>query len=175
MQVALISVTDDTDYNVLQAAMNIGNAPGPNASAAGPPPHQASTIPSTSHAASIIPPALTPFQPAPSLPTLSAPLIPNESSVSSNHTTNLVKPSLFAPPPSSFALPPIASSMPTAPPLQPRVAMQRPYGAPLLQPLPPPAPSPSLTPTPASNYGPVITRDKVQDALLRLVQVLPTV
>jgi len=174
MQVALISVTDDTDCNVLQAAMNIGNAPGPNASAAGPPPHQASTIPSTSHAASIIPPALTPFQPTP-LPTLSAPLIPNESSVSSNHTTNLVKPSLFAPPPSSSALPPIASSMPTAPPLQPPVAMQRPYGAPLLQPFPPPAPSPSLTPTPASNYGPVITRDKVQDALLRLVQVLPTV
>jgi len=174
MQVVLVSVTDNRDCNDLQAAMNIGNAPGPNATAAGPP-HQSSTMPSSSHAARIIPPASTPFQPAPSLPTFSTPLIPNESSVSSNHTTNLVKPSLFAPPPSSSVLPPIASSIPTAPPLQPPVTIQRPYGTPLLQPFPPPAPSPSLTPTPASNYGPVITRDKVRDVLLRLVQVLSTV
>ncbi|KAJ0969686.1 hypothetical protein J5N97_022563 [Dioscorea zingiberensis] len=48
--------------------------------------------------------------------------------------------------------------MPTAPPLHPPVTMQRPYGTPLLQPFPPPTPPPSLTP--ASNYAPVITREK---------------
>jgi mRNA-decapping enzyme 1B len=40
----------------------------------------------------------------------------------------------------------------------------------LLQPFPPPTPPPSLTP--AQNDGAVISRDKVKDALQRLVQVL---
>jgi mRNA-decapping enzyme 1B len=39
----------------------------------------------------------------------------------------------------------------------------------LLQPFPPPTPPPSLTP--AQNDGAVISRDKVKDALQRLVQV----
>lgn len=164
-----VHVPDESFVNFFSAAMNVGNAS--SATVMGQP-HQSSTIPSSSHSANAAPSAVTPFQPAPSLPAISTPLIPNESSVSSNRSTNLIKPSLFAPPPSSSALsmPPIASSVPTAPPLQPPVTMQRPYGAPLLQPFPPPAPSPSLTPTPSPNYGPVITRDKVRDALSRLVQ-----
>ncbi|RVW48049.1 hypothetical protein CK203_073520 [Vitis vinifera] len=43
----------------------------------------------------------------------------------------------------------------------------------MLQPFPPPAPPASLTPTssPSPNYGPVINRDKVRDALLLLAQI----
>lgn len=99
----------------------------------------------------------------------------SESSSNINRATNLVKPSSF------FSLPPsaspavmsaVSSSVPTAPPLQPPPNLQRPYGAPLLQPFPPPTPPPSLTPTSYAipNYGPVISRDKVRDALLVLVQ-----
>ncbi|KAL5710529.1 hypothetical protein ACHQM5_021079 [Ranunculus cassubicifolius] len=62
---------------------------------------------------------------------------------------------------------PIPSPKPTAPPLH--LPLQRPYGAPLLQPFPHPNQPPSLTPTTPSNR-PVITRDKVQDTLVRLVQ-----
>uniref|UniRef100_A0A0A9G4Q0 mRNA-decapping enzyme-like protein n=1 Tax=Arundo donax TaxID=35708 RepID=A0A0A9G4Q0_ARUDO len=60
--------------------------------------------------------------------------------------------------------------MPTASPLHPTSApaQRPPYGTPLLQPFPPPTPPPSLTP--AHNDGTVISRDKVKDALQRLVQ-----
>lgn len=102
----------------------------------------------------------------------------SQSSATINRTTNLVKPSSFFGPPSSSPLmmPPLASAMPTAPPppVHQPVSLQRPYGSPMLQPFPPPTPPPSLTPTsiPAPNYGPVISRDKVREALLMLVQVL---
>ncbi|XP_051177173.1 uncharacterized protein [Lolium perenne] len=43
-----------------------------------------------------------------------------------------------------------------------------PYGALLLQPLPPPNPSPLLAPT--ASHGPILSRDRVRDALLNLVQ-----
>ena len=89
----------------------------------------------------------------------------------SNQTTNLVKPSFFVPPPSSAVMiPSVSSSTPTTPPLHHAVSVQCPYGAPLLQPFPPPTPPPSLTPA-LPNYGPVITGEKVRDALLMLVQV----
>lgn len=108
------------------------------------------------------------------------PLIPHQdshdSSNNSNQTANLVKPSFFVPTPttsSTMMIPPVSLSAPTAPPPQPAVNVQRPYGTPLLQPFPPPTPPPSLTPasTPPPSYGPVITREKVQQALLVLVQV----
>ena len=124
---------------------------------------------------------------APTMPTLQIPSPPLSSSIplmphldtpesnsnsNSNLTTNLVKPSSFTVPPSSSAImiPLVSSSMPSAPPLH---NLQRPYGAPLLQPFPPPTPPPSLAPSPipTPNYGPVINRDKVRDALLVLVQV----
>ncbi|GKU93786.1 hypothetical protein SLEP1_g7354 [Rubroshorea leprosula] len=110
---------------------------------------------------------------APSTPLMTL-LDTSESSSNGNRTTNLVKPSSFFVPPSSSArmMPPVSTSLPTAPPLNPSVSLQHPYGAPLLQPFPPPTPPPSLTPTsvPAPNYGPVISREKVKEALLALVQ-----
>ncbi|KAJ8439304.1 hypothetical protein Cgig2_022441 [Carnegiea gigantea] len=99
----------------------------------------------------------------------------SESSGKNNTVTNLVKPSSFfslASSSSPLVTAPAASSIPTAPPLQPPSNLQRPYGAPVLQPFPPPTPPPSLTPTSSAipNYGPVISREKVRDALLSLVQ-----
>ncbi|KAJ6425603.1 hypothetical protein OIU84_026222 [Salix udensis] len=91
---------------------------------------------------------------------------------SGGHVINLVKPSsFFAPPSSSSALmPPLLSSpLPSAPSLQPPLNLQRPYGTPMLQPFPPPAPPPSLTPSSAAA-PPLISRDKVRDALLMLAQ-----
>ncbi|RCV10271.1 hypothetical protein SEVIR_2G102100v4 [Setaria viridis] len=78
------------------------------------------------------------------------------------------------------------SAVPTAPPQHPRTSQQPqsapllqpfplptaspspPYGTPLLQPFPPPNPSPSLASAPV--YSPALSRDKVRDALLRLVE-----
>lgn len=99
----------------------------------------------------------------------------SESSSSNNRVTNLVKPSSFfslASSSSPLVMATAASSIPTAPPLQPPSNLQRPYGAPVLQPFPPPTPPPSLTPTSSAipNYGPIISREKVRDALLSLVQ-----
>ncbi|KAL6506479.1 hypothetical protein OROGR_024660 [Orobanche gracilis] len=95
----------------------------------------------------------------------------------SKRSASLVKPpTFFAGPPSSSSssviIPPVSSSTPTAPPLNPQGTLQRPYGAPLLQPFPPPTPPPSLTPSSvlAPNYGPSISREKVREALQVLVQ-----
>ncbi|ESR37424.1 hypothetical protein CICLE_v10030291mg [Citrus x clementina] len=88
-------------------------------------------------------------------------------------TPNLVKPSLFfVPPPSSSAgmMQPVSSSTPTALPLNTPLSLQRPYGAPVLQPFPPPIPPPSLTPALTWNSGPFISKEKVREALLVLVQ-----
>ncbi|GAB2234818.1 hypothetical protein Drorol1_Dr00004084 [Drosera rotundifolia] len=121
----------------------------------------------------------------------------SQPSSTSYQTTNLVKPLVFFNPSQSFTptvAAPASSFFPTAPPLLPPLNAQSPYGTTVLQPLPPPNPSPSLTlvaapatdygsffpppnPPPSltpvvapANYGPVISRDKVKDALLLLVQ-----
>lgn len=155
--------------------MNIGNAS--NAAIATQPQQPSAPVHLLSHTPSVTPSPLPTIQSTPTVPTSSTPLMPlldahESNSGSSARVTNLVKPSFFSPLPASSALmmPPISSSIPTAPPLHPPANMQRPYGTPLLQPFPPPAPPPSLTPSP--NYDQVITRDKVRDALLRLVQVI---
>ncbi|KAJ7948022.1 mRNA-decapping enzyme-like protein [Quillaja saponaria] len=96
-----------------------------------------------------------------------------ESTSNGHRSTNLVKPSsFFVPPPSSatMMMPPVSSSMPTAPPLYPAIGLQRPYGAPMLQPFPPPTPPLSLTPANTTTPNYVITREKVRDSLLVLVQ-----
>ncbi|ERM98931.1 mRNA-decapping enzyme-like protein [Amborella trichopoda] len=166
-------VPDDPFVNYFNASMNMGNP-----SSAGipgqpfQPPLSLSTANHTPSPASAPAPVLP--VPSPSPQPSPSPLIPllDTSDSSNNRQANLVKPSsFFMPPPSSSSLmppPPVPSSTPTAPPLQPPVNLQRPYGAPMLQPFPPPAPPPSLTPTP--TYGPVISRDKVRDALVRLSQ-----
>uniref|UniRef100_A0A804MMA8 WH1 domain-containing protein n=1 Tax=Zea mays TaxID=4577 RepID=A0A804MMA8_MAIZE len=102
-------------------------------------------------------------------------------------STSLVYPSLFSPLTSSQTkMVHTNSAVPTAPPQHPRIAQQPqsapllqpfplptasspPYGTPLLQPFPPPNPSPSLASAPV--LSPALTRDKVRDALLRLVEV----
>ncbi|ESW22046.1 hypothetical protein PHAVU_005G122100 [Phaseolus vulgaris] len=166
-----VDVPDDPSFvNFFSAAMAIGNTS--NVPITGQPYQSSATISSSSvqtHAA-------TPTVPTLQIPPLSAstPPIPHHDapeSISSNRTTKLVKPSFFAPPPSSaMMIPPASSSTPTAPPLHPAVNVQRPYGAPLLQPFPPPNPPPSLAPAPSPNYSPVISREKVREALLVLVQ-----
>ncbi|KAF8396381.1 hypothetical protein HHK36_017998 [Tetracentron sinense] len=176
---AITDVPDDSSFvNFFSAAMNIGNAS--NSAVPRQPYQSPAAIPISSRASSVAPSPMPTLQmPSPPLSTSSTlpPLLDTpEPSSSSNRVTNLVKPSsFFAPPPTSSTLmmPPISSSFPTAPPLHPPVNLQRPYGTPMLQPFPPPTPPPSLTPTTTPNYGPVINRDKVRDALLMLVQVCP--
>lgn len=101
----------------------------------------------------------------------------SDSNYRSNQIANLVTPAIFQTPhPSSSAVSqqPLSSSLPHTT-LQPSLTLQRPYGAPFLQPYPPPAPSPFLTPHSAAApiLGPVIDRGKVREALLTLVQVTP--
>ncbi|KAL6336820.1 hypothetical protein AAG906_036134 [Vitis piasezkii] len=169
---------DSTFVNFFGAAMNIGSNTS-NVANSGQSYQPSITVPSFSHAPSVVPSPVPTLQ-VPSLPrsASSTPPLPIHETPdpisSSNLATNLVKPSsFFAPPSSSSALimPPMSSSMPTAG-LHPPLNLQRPYGAPMLQPFPPPAPPASLTPTssPSPNYGPVINRDKVRDALLLLAQ-----
>ncbi|KAF2617372.1 hypothetical protein F2Q68_00042648 [Brassica cretica] len=97
------------------------------------------------------------------------------SSNNSNVHTDLVTPSSFFAPPRTMTQPHLipGSSTPTAPPLNFNDAShhQRQHGTPMLQPFPPPTPPPSLAP---SHSVPVINRDKVKEALLKLVQLLLT-
>lgn len=142
----------------LQTALTVGNTS--NAAISAQPYQSNTTISLPSHPASVASPIVPTLQ-IPS-PPLSAP------------TPNLVKPSLFfVPPPSSYArmMQLVSSSTPTAPPLNPPLSLQRPYGAPVLQPFPPPTPPPSLTPALTSNSGPFISKEKVRETLLVLVQV----
>uniref|UniRef100_A0A1D1ZLL0 mRNA-decapping enzyme-like protein n=1 Tax=Anthurium amnicola TaxID=1678845 RepID=A0A1D1ZLL0_9ARAE len=163
---ATVPDVSDDFVNFFTAAMNVGSTANVLISGQA---HQ-SSAPISSHPPTVIsPPAQRPSLPSSSpLASVFDTAEPGNTTTVS-HAANLVKPSFFTPPPSSGStMPPITSSVPTAPPLHPPVTLQRPYGAPLLQPFPPPTPPPSLAPT--TNYGPVITRDKVRDALLRLVQ-----
>lgn len=163
---------------ILQTAMTMGNASA--AAFAGQQSSNPIPIPLPSHPISVPSTTMPTLQiPSPSLPA-SSPLmalldVPDARS-DNNQATNLVKPSsFFVPPLSSSAqmMSSVSSSIPTAPPLNPPMTLQRPYGAPLLQPFPPPSPPPSLTPTSvfSLNHGPAISKDKVREALLALVQV----
>lgn len=92
---------------------------------------------------------------------------------SGNPITNLVKPSNFlAPNPLLPLIPPVSSPVPPSAAVHHSQNLPHQYGTPLLQPFPLPNP-PSLTPIFNSvPNSPVISRDKVRDALLSLVQVL---
>ncbi|XP_062204706.1 mRNA-decapping enzyme-like protein [Phragmites australis] len=168
---ALVSDTPDESLaNYFNGAATIGSV-----SSA---PMAGRTHPSTESIASshvpLMVPAATPAHQIPHpLGGSSAPPLPlHDANARVSHSTNLLTPAFFAPPSPSLTsvAPPVSSVMPTAPPLHPNSASAQPppYGTPLLQPFPPPTPPPSLTP--AHNDGPVISRDKVKDALQRLVQ-----
>ncbi|KAH9659756.1 mRNA-decapping enzyme-like protein [Citrus sinensis] len=149
---------DPAFVNFFSTALTVGNTS--NAAISAQPYQSNTTISLPSHPASVASPIVPTLQ-IPS-PPLSAP------------TPNLVKPSLFfVPPPSSYArmMQLVSSSTPTAPPLNPPPSLQRPYGAPVLQPFPPPTPPPSLTPALTSDSGPFISKEKVRETLLVLVQV----
>ncbi|XP_057534946.1 mRNA-decapping enzyme-like protein [Amaranthus tricolor] len=97
-----------------------------------------------------------------------------DSGYGSSQIANLVTPAIFHNPHSSsstVSMPPISSSLPLTA-LQSSLSVQRPYGAPFLQPYPPPAPSPFLTPqtVAATTHGPVIDRESVRAALMALAQ-----
>ncbi|XP_047940343.1 mRNA-decapping enzyme-like protein isoform X2 [Salvia hispanica] len=163
-----------SNANATENTMNIGSAP--NTAISGQPFNPSATAIPTSHPQNVTLPTLATAQP-PSNLSASTPImsiLENTERTTSQRSTDLVKPStFFGPPPSSSGLviPPVSSTVPTAPPLNPQGNLQRPYGAPLLQPFPPPTPPQSLTPTtPTPNYGPVISREKVRDALQLLVQ-----
>ncbi|KAF7805729.1 mRNA-decapping enzyme-like protein [Senna tora] len=172
----MADVPDDPSFvNFFSAAMTIGNTT--NAPITGQTYQSSHVIPSPSVSTN----AATPTVPTLQIPALSAtsPLMPHQNTAepgsNSNRAANLVKPSSFIiPSPSSSTLmvPPVSASAPSAPPLLPTASGQRQFGAPLLQPFPPPNPPPSLTPSSVTppNYGSVITREKVRDALLVLVQ-----
>ncbi|KAF5750539.1 hypothetical protein HS088_TW03G00877 [Tripterygium wilfordii] len=162
--------------SAFNAALNIGN----NASnvAISRQPYHSSPVPFSTYAPSAMPaPSPTPqasLRPIPAASTTTLHNMPDPIS-STIWITNLVKPSSFLTPPlsSSTMMPPISSSMQTAAAaVHPPLNLQRPYGTPLLQPFPPPTPPLSLTPNSnlTSFDGPHISRDKVHDALLMLLQ-----
>ncbi|TVU26852.1 hypothetical protein EJB05_29421 [Eragrostis curvula] len=132
--------------------------------------HPATESVASSHVPLIIPSPAPTHQAPPSVASSAPPLPAHDSNAHTARSTNLVTPAFFAPPSSSSTslAPPGSSVMPTAPPLHPAPAAAPSYGTPLLQPFPPPTPPPSLTP--AHNERPVVTRDRVKDALQRLVQ-----
>ncbi|PIM97954.1 Decapping enzyme complex component DCP1 [Handroanthus impetiginosus] len=173
---SVADVPEDRSFvNFFSTATNIGSAP--NVAINGQPYQPSATVVSA-HAPSVALPTLPPSHTtatSSSSTSIMSILENPESNTAMKRSTDLVKPStFFSPPPSSspMVMPPITSSVPSAPPLNPPVNLQRPYGAPLLQPFPPPTPPPSLTPgsVPTPNYGPVITREKVREALQMLVQ-----
>ncbi|MCL7027734.1 hypothetical protein MKW94_013036 [Papaver nudicaule] len=86
-----------------------------------------------------------------------------------NRVTNLVKPSVFSAPtstPSALLMPPMSSpAVATAPIHHSPVNSQQLHEAHFLQPFPQPSP-----PTPISDPGVVITRDRVRQALVKLAQ-----
>lgn len=107
-----------------------------------------------------------------SLPVQSAPSLPPQSRRdsanlinSANHPANLVKPSFFTPPASPVVS---ATLTPVAP--YPHVNPQHPHGTPLVQPFPPPTSPPFLTSTQIPPNSGTLSREKVQDVLLMLVQ-----
>ncbi|XP_042472609.1 mRNA-decapping enzyme-like protein isoform X2 [Zingiber officinale] len=164
-------VPEDAFVNFFSNAVNIGIAT--NAAIHGQPTLASAPVPVTTQASSFNPSILPTVQSISIPSTSSTPLMSTLDNLesgngSSSHATNLVKPSYFSPP-AALLMPLVPSSVPVAvPSLHPPVTMQQPYGTPLLQPFPPPSPSASLAPP--QNFEPVISRDKVRDALLRIVQ-----
>ncbi|XP_010521638.1 PREDICTED: mRNA-decapping enzyme-like protein [Tarenaya hassleriana] len=162
-------IPDDPAFvNYFSSAMALGNTTS-TTPASGQPFQPPPAIPRPPNNAP--PTSAAPYmKPPPILSSSSTPLMPlpknTDPGNNTNMPTNLVKPSTF------FAPPPSSSSRTMPPPVitpsssVPKANHQRPYGAPLLQPFPPPNPPPSLAP----NYGPVVTREKVREALLVLVQ-----
>ncbi|KAL6145522.1 PREDICTED: mRNA-decapping enzyme-like protein [Fragaria vesca subsp. vesca] len=171
---------EDSSFVNYLAAMNIGGNTS-NMANSRPTYPSSGTAPPFSYAPSVISsPAPSPLVPALSLSASSTqnPLPSTSDLTTSNsRVANLIKPDDFFPLPASSSsgiVPPISSAVPvpTAGALHPPVNLQRPYGTPMLQPFPPPAPPPSLTPNapPTPNDGPHISREKVREALLMLVQ-----
>lgn len=108
---------------------------------------------------------------APSLVTSSTPLMPlpdTHEFSSDNSSINLVTPSLLA-----LSSSPAASVMPavSALPLHSSVTVQSLYDTQLLQPSS--QPSPSISHTQVPEQGLIISRDNIQKALWKLVQVWP--
>ncbi|KAL9416535.1 hypothetical protein AB3S75_039685 [Citrus x aurantiifolia] len=163
---------DPAFVNFFSTALTVGNTY--NAATSAQPYQSNTTISLPSHPASVASPIVTTLQiPSPPLSTPTPLIPPVDTSESGNWTPNLVKRSLFfVPPPSSYArmMQLVSSSTPTAPPLNPPLSLQRPYGAPVLQPFPPPTPPPSLTPALTSNSRAFISKEKVRETLLVLVQ-----
>ncbi|XP_074567919.1 mRNA-decapping enzyme-like protein [Curcuma longa] len=164
------NVANETFVKFFSNAVNIENAS--IAAISDQPPLASVPVPVATQASSLTPPVLPTVQSVSVPSVLSTPqLLTLDNLESSNgissRPTNLVKPSFFSPA-SALLMPSVPSSVPAAPLLHPPVTMQQPFGTPLLQPFPPPTPSASLAPT--QSFGPVITRDKVRDALLRVVQ-----
>lgn len=161
---AISDTPDESFANYFSGAANVGNVPSaPMTGRAHQPPESVAS----SHVPMIISSAAPPHE----MTASSAPPLPLHTNAHTSRLTNLVTPAFFAPPSSSTSLmQPASSLMPTAPPLHPSTTSSQrpPYGTPLLQPFPPPTPPASLTP--AHNDGPIISRDKVKDALQRLVQ-----
>ncbi|CAN1277515.1 mRNA-decapping enzyme-like protein [Linum perenne] len=162
--------------NFFSAAASIGNT-APSMAHSRQSYHPSSTVPSVANMTSTISsPSLTPQVlplPLSSIPGSKAVHETHDSISAGNRIASLLKPSLFSMPSatsSSLMIPPVNSSLHTASAAahNPPVSMQRSYGAPMLQPFPPPTPPPSLTPTTATS--PLISRDKVRDALVKLVQ-----
>ncbi|KAK8615316.1 hypothetical protein V6N13_069091 [Hibiscus sabdariffa] len=154
-------VPDDPAFvNFFGTAMTIGSAS--NRASYGQPYQCSAALPAAvSNPAIVASPTVSALQ-LPYPIRSSSPLMPrlDTPELGSNHT-NLVKPSTFFLHPSSSPqiVPPVSTSSPSAP-----LSLQRLYGAPLLQPFPPPTPSPLLTP---QNF---ISREKVREALLALIQ-----
>ncbi|PKI47038.1 hypothetical protein CRG98_032577, partial [Punica granatum] len=169
---------DSSFMNFFSAALNVGNNP-PNMAISRPPHQSSAPIPIFQNTAAV------PSAPPPNaeLSSYSVPSSFNlvtrtdssDSISNKNLVTNLVKPSSFMSAPSQaspLVMPQIPSAAPAATSLHPSpLSLPRPYGTPLLQPFPPPTPSPSLTPSPSPPADiPIINRDRVRGALLKLVQ-----
>jgi mRNA-decapping enzyme 1B len=186
---ATTHVQEDPLSAFFSGAINVGSASG--LSVAGQLNQSFGSTPLSSHAPTSIsisqPPAVHHLLPSQTSSVIS-PDVHGGTGAVVNRSASLLNPSLFSPLTSSQTTMartnPVA---PTAPPQHPRITQQPhsapllqpfplptaspspPYGTPLLQPFPPPNPSPSLASAPV--YSPVLSREKVRDALLRLVEV----
>lgn len=160
---AAASATDAPENTVLKnfiRTLQITGLPASNAESFIQPYHSA-TVTST------VPSGLMSPVPAVQMPSASL-----EAIYSSNQVNNLYKPSTFlAATSSSLLIPPISLSVPPSAAVHNSMNLPRQHGTPLLQPFPPPNPPVSFTPIPSSfPKTPVLSRDKIRDALSSLVQ-----
>lgn len=171
---AITDASEEPLERFFNASLNLNNRQEMSSSTSMRPSTMAHPLPASSSSVAL--PSLAPMPvPSPPLPASSMSLAsivgrPLDMSENSSHAT-LVKPSFFLPPPLSstpMLLP--LSSAPMAPPINPLTSLQPSLGAPLLQPFPPPAPSQNLASASTLSQGPVITRDGVRDALVRLAK-----